>query len=477
MTAADAPKLIITEIDFFERDVRLRMPFRFGVTTLEAAPQAFVRVRVRTADGREASGAAAEMLAPKWFDKNLALSNEDNFDQLRRSLHEAAKLYITSPENTAFRLFADAYPAQVANCAEVDLNPLIASYGPALIDRAVLDALCRIEGMSVFEAMRANLPGIEAGFLEDLRGFDLDAFLAARPLAQTIHARHTVGMVDAITAADLPTDERVGDGLPETLEEVVAVYGNRYFKLKVGGKKDEDIARLERIAAILDAIELPYFATLDGNEQYADIDALAELWHAMVANPRLRRLVASILFIEQPIGRDRALEREVRALSDIRPLIIDESDATLDAFAIARRLGYSGVSSKACKGVYRSLLNAARCEKWNADERTGRYFMSAEDLTTQAGLSVQQDLAIATMIGCSHVERNGHHYVDGMRALGRAEQQAFLDAHPDLYHRENDVVRLHIVGGQLHIGSLFAPGFASGALPSFEDMRPMSAGS
>ena len=70
----------IREVLFFERDVRLRMPFRFGVVTLTAAPQAFVRARIRFDDGREAEGAAAELLAPKWFDKNPALSNEDNFE-------------------------------------------------------------------------------------------------------------------------------------------------------------------------------------------------------------------------------------------------------------------------------------------------------------------------------------------------------------------------------------------------------------
>ena len=40
--------------------------------------------------------------------------------------------------------------------------------------------------------------------------------------------------------------------------------------------------------------------------------------------------------------------------------------------------------------------------------------MSAEDLTTQSGIALQQDLALATLIGATHVERNGHHYVDGM---------------------------------------------------------------
>ena len=49
-----AVKLKLSSIDFLERDVKLRMPFRFGVVTLTESPQAFVRCRIRTDDGREA---------------------------------------------------------------------------------------------------------------------------------------------------------------------------------------------------------------------------------------------------------------------------------------------------------------------------------------------------------------------------------------------------------------------------------------
>ena len=90
MRDSRAPAFRVTSLEFFERDVRLRMPFRFGVVTMTEAPQAFVRCRIRTEAGRDAEGAAAELLAPKWFDKNPALSNEDNFDQLRQSLRAAA---------------------------------------------------------------------------------------------------------------------------------------------------------------------------------------------------------------------------------------------------------------------------------------------------------------------------------------------------------------------------------------------------
>ena len=470
-----APRLRVAEVVLLERDVRLRLPFRFGVVTLTEAPQAFVRVHVTLADGRGAWGAAAEMLAPKWFDKDPALTNEDNVEQLRRSLRIARDLYTADRRaRTAFGLFADRYQDQIARCATQGLNALVAAYGPALLDRAVLDALCRLHGLSFAAAMRANLPGMTpAVLLPELAGFDFDGFLASLRPVDTLHARHTVGLVDPITAADQAAGGRLVDGLPETLEEVVAAYGHTYFKLKVGGDVAADVARLGAIAGVLDRHPGPYHVTLDGNEQYDTVDAVLELWRAIEGTPALRRLAEAIAFVEQPINRHGALAHDVGALAAARPVIIDESDADLAAFPAARARGYRGVSSKACKGFYKSLINAARCALWNRDSAGPPYFMSAEDLTTQAGLALQQDLALVALLGLGHVERNGHHYVRGLAALPAGEQAAWLAAHPDLYTRDGDLVRLRIADGRLALGSLAVPGFAAGAEPDWSSMREM----
>lgn len=444
-----APTFAVQEIAFAERDVRLRMPFRFGIVTLTESPQVFVRARIRLASGGEAEGEAAELLAPKWFDKDPALSNEDNFEQLRGSLRAARDAYLAGGEATAWGHF-------LAHRR----TGLVASYGPAEIDRALLDALCRALGVSFYDAIRRNAIGAT-----DFEGMAMPEFLAGLAPATRIAARHTVGLVDPITRADLAAP--VGDGLPETLEDVVATYGQRYFKLKVGGELRADLERLAAIASVLDRIDGPYWSSLDGNEQYEDMDGVVELWRRMQADPRLAKLVAGILFIEQPVKRQRALEKPVAGID--RPVIIDESDDSLEAFPRARALGYSGVSSKTCKGLYKSLVNRARCALWGP-----RYLMSGEDLTIQPGLALQQDLALVSLLGLTHVERNGHHYVNGMAGLPRGEQEAFLAAHPDLYEESHGAVRVKLRDGGLDIATLGCPGFASAAMPDWNSMRRMA---
>jgi hypothetical protein len=468
-----APRVKVLGVEAFEQPFRLRMPFRFGVITLTESAQAIVRVQVRLDDGREGFGFAAEMLAAKWFDKNPALSDAQNQDQLRKSIEIASDAYQAAPSCTAFDLFADNYRHQMRAGRELGLPALVASYGTALLDRAVMDAICRLVGASFWTAMRSNLAGMSRHpIIPDLGSFDFTTFLAGLEPMRSIEARHTVGLLDPIVAGDQAEGTRVDDGLPETLEEVVAAYGQRCFKLKVSGDRQADVERLVKIASVLDRIAGPLHVTLDGNEQYENVDAAVELWSAMEAEPALQKMCAATLFIEQPIKRQMALSRSIAPLARHRPVIIDESDGELDAFVRARALGYSGVSSKDCKGFYRSLVNLARCRVWNA-EGDGSFFLSGEDLTTQSGLAVQQDLALVALLGLGDVERNGHHFIDGFAGRPEAEAQAYLHAHPDLYEESEGRVRLSIHAGRLQLDSLDCKGFGSAVVPDLSSTAAM----
>lgn len=463
-------KVRVETVDRFERDFRLRLPFRFGVITVTHGTQAIVRVRIGLENGRTSEGVAAEALAAKWFEKSPQFTDAQNVDQLRQAIELAIEHYTAQGFQTPFGLYAGAYRRQVERGAALGLNPLVANYGPAMLDRAILDAVGKATGQSFAQMIAGNAPGLEPTELTpDIEAGHLATFLGSLRPARMIDVRHTVGLVDPLTSAERPAAERVNDGLPETLEEVVRFYKGRYYKLKVGGDVRADLDRLSRIAAVLDRGAGDYRCTFDGNEQYDDVDGIVELWRKVEETPALARMVKSTLFIEQPIKRQSALERPVTALAKYRPVIIDESDGELATFPRAIALGYSGVSSKNCKGFYKSILNAARVARLGPG-----HFMSAEDLTTQPGVSVQQDLALVSLLGLTHVERNAHHFINGMSAAPEGEQQAFLSAHPALYDRQpGKPVRLRVAAGKLDLSTLGCPGFAVGAEMDFKSLRPM----
>ena len=137
-------KLRLEAVECFERDVRLRLPFRFGVITVTRSTQARSAPRIALEDGRTSVGVAAETLAAKWFDKNPAFSDAQNLDQLRQSLGLAIDSLSRARGGARRSASTPApMPSSCARGADLGLVPLVAAYGPALLDRAILDALGR----------------------------------------------------------------------------------------------------------------------------------------------------------------------------------------------------------------------------------------------------------------------------------------------------------------------------------------------
>jgi hypothetical protein len=448
-------RLAVRDISFFERPVTFARPFRFGAVVINATPQAFVRVEIEVEGKGRATGASAEFLVPKWFDKRPHLSPEQTVDELRRSLLIARDIYLAhSAYETAFGLHAACIGAQVEACAREDIPPLAAAYGPAEIDKAILDALLRCTGGNFFDGMKSNIAGVDARLSRDLIDADMSRFLAGRNRLEHVAIRHTVGMDDKVEGEG---------GVADTKENA----GARYFKLKLNGDPQHDADRLTRIGKELATLPYDYRVTLDANEQYADLVALSSLVEQLDRDTALRPIAQKLLYIEQPMPRDITRQSPLGALAR-RDFIVDEADDSYDAFPAARALGYRGISSKSCKGIYKSVINATRAAKWSADGE--KCFIAGEDLTCQAGLAVQQDLALGALIGVTHAERNGHHYVDGFGDTPAAEAEAFLTAHPDLYVRDGNKIRLAIHDGDLLTGSLTTPGFATSVHPDWSAM-------
>jgi hypothetical protein len=172
---------------------------------------------------------------------------------------------------------------------------------------------------------------------------------------------------------------------------------------------------------------------------------------------RSHRFLQSILFIEQPFPRGITLKEEIREtiarISKVYPVVIDESDETLESVPRALELGYAGFAIKSIKGPLKALLNvgATQCHP----QRPARPIISGEDMCNLPVIPLHSDLVLMSAMGMAHVERNGHHYSFGTTHLSKAEQTALLRNHPRLYHRiSNGLVVLNTESGALDVSSL-----------------------
>lgn len=418
-------------------DMQTRMPFRYGIATLTRLPHAFVRLEVEV-DGTTCVGIAADHLPPKWFTKDPDKPPADEIDEMLRVVRQALALARGQDADSAFALWQRLYAAQASWGREQNLAPLLTHFGVTLVERALIEAVCRAKGAAFGDLLRANAFGVRLGAIHPaLAGSAPADLLPERPLRR-VFARHTVGLSDPITDADIAPEERLEDGLPQSLEACIAFYGLRHFKIKVNGDLERDLDRLHRMAAVIQAHASPDFAfSLDGNEQFKSLETFRGFWEAVQASPTLAGFIRHLLFVEQPLHRDVALSDEAGAAfaawPDRPPTIIDESDATLESLPTALRLGYAGTSHKNCKGVFKGIANACLLERRRRTEPGRPSLLSGEDLSNVGPVALLQDLAVQANLGIESIERNGQHYFAGLSMFPEAVQRQVLDAHSDLY--------------------------------------------
>jgi L-alanine-DL-glutamate epimerase-like enolase superfamily enzyme len=440
----DEIRFRVIEAEAFLRDCTTRLPFRFGVVTMRGAPLCVLRVTVECDDGARATGYASDLLVPRWFEKTPGQTVEQDWTRLIENISGACVDVLGHPADSAFGHWDRLDAGRVMAWTGARSTRLMIGQGVSLVERALIDAVCRKTGRPFHACVLGGVLGFPDRPLAGLPS--LAEAVPQRPL-DAVHVRHTVGLVDAIREADAPADAP-DDGAPVSLEGAVVRHGLTHFKLKVSGDDAADADRLARIARVLrERCPGDPVCTLDGNEQYGSIDALASLLARLDATDDLRFLRDRILYIEQPLSRAATFGVSPGELDRFGlPVIIDEADADRDCFREALGLGYQGVSVKNCKGVFRAALNAVRCAGAGA-------FQSAEDLTNIPIVALQQDLATSAFLGLGHIERNGHHYFAGLAHLDGRDRDAALARHPDLYEA-GDPPRVAIEGGRLRIGSL-----------------------
>ena len=475
-----ADSFTLATFEFFVRQTRTRFPFRYGIASMTEVPHLFVRTRV-TVGNKSSFGLTSEGLPPKWFTKNPATTFDEDLPEMLEVISHAAKLaeQIAQTPVTFFDFWRELYREQSEWAKSHSIAPLLANLGVSLVERAALDGLCRIADQPLHCLVAKNFLGLQLGEVHpELGDAEPRDWLPTVPLF-SCHVRHTVGLGDALTPANIPASERVDDGLPQDLESSIRAYGLRYFKVKISGDPQRDFPRLRELNHVLEReTKGEFFVTLDGNENFKSFGDFREFWQQAAGIPELRALWQRIIVVEQPVHRDHALSDDAAAAlgawPDRPPLIIDESDGEVGDLPRSLALGYVGTSHKNCKGIVKGIANACLLEK---RRRNGQSVaLTGEDLCNLGPVTLLQDLAMMALLGIEHVERNGHHYYRGLSMWPEEWQNTVLASHPELYARHPEgFVRLEIAAGRLQLASVNRAPFGLAPLldPSHFARQPM----
>lgn len=464
----------VKEATLHRIELTTRLPFKYGIATMTDLPHVLLRVVIDTGSGTT-EGWSGDSLPPKWFTKEPEKDPLDEVEEMVEVITQAMNIGVGLRAGSVFDAWWQMYEGQMEWGTGEGLPPLLTQFGASLVERAVIDAVCRAEGSPFHRLLRQNAFRIDLGKLvPDLAGLQPSDYLPSDPLSRIV-CRHTVGLADPVSETDIDASERLDDGLPQSLTESVRRYGLRELKIKISGDPERDAERLNEIAVMADA-EMPenYRFSLDGNEQFSAASDFASAWSIYLELVQNSAFWQRLVFIEQPVHRAHTFEAPMPELLDgagrAVPVIIDEADGRVGSLAEALALGYAGASHKNCKGICKGVAN--RClVSHRARTSTGiRTLMTGEDLGSIGPVSMVQDLAAQAALGISSVERNGHHYFAGLSQLPIALQEQALENLPALYHRtEEGWPALAIQDGLIAMSDVNAAPFGVPFCPDISD--------
>ena len=210
---------------------------------MTSLPHVFLCVEVDFS-GKIVKGISSEGLPPKWFTKNPDTTFEEDLPEMITVLSTALDFSKKIRADTIFEFWVELYEVQDRWAKEENIPPLLAHLGSSLVERALIDALCRASKKSFHEVLRKNDLGVRLGyFYDELKGSQPVDWLPDKPLNQII-ARHTVGLGDPLLGSEITKKDRCQDGLPQALDEVIDEYNITHFKIKICGEIETDLPRL-----------------------------------------------------------------------------------------------------------------------------------------------------------------------------------------------------------------------------------------
>jgi L-alanine-DL-glutamate epimerase-like enolase superfamily enzyme len=353
----------VKSLEVFYTPCVARTPLKFGAVVVERLDFAKVRAVVENGRGEQAEGWGGIFMMDFWGWPDPNLSHPDKEAAMKEVLQGFCDLVLAYPQAAhPIALFHDVEDdlrkLNLEVCARRNLTPaqpfLSALVSASPVDAAIHDAFGNVNGIDTYD-------GYTADFMSD----DLSRWLGPDFVGRYPHDYvrasylprvpifHLCGGLDKLTREELD-DSDPQDGIPNCLEDWIAAQGMYCLKVKLRGNDLEwDIDRTIRVHDIgrreLDKLGIePLHVTADTNEQCESPEYIVELLHKI--RERSPECYDRLLYIEQPTERDLTASRhDMRKLSALKPVIVDESLTDIASFDLAMELGWSGIALKSCK--------------------------------------------------------------------------------------------------------------------------------
>ncbi len=429
----------VRETTLYFLPVETRVPLKFGTQTVTRVTCARVRVRVEHARGKSAEGWGETPLSVAWVWPS-ALSWDERERRMRDfCTHLAREVSVFDCTGHPMEI-GDAFQRQrldallaEANTGHTEPMPhLAALVCHSLFDLAIFDAFGILHARPVFDTLDKDLLGTDlAQFLDGDPAFSgLWPTHFLQPRQTRLPVWHLVGGLDPLDASDL-TGAEPSDSYPVLLRDWIRADGLLCLKIKLRGNELEwDYQRIVRIGQIA-AEEHCQHLTADFNCTVTDPSYVCEILDRLATDHPL--IHSAILYIEQPFPYDLAAHPiDVRAVSNRKPLFLDESAHDWRFVRMGRDLGWTGVALKTCK----TLTGALPSLCWARKHGMG---LMVQDLTNPMLAQIPHVLLAAHAGTIMGVESNAMQFYPEASA-----PEARI--HPNLYRRRKGILDLTTLG-------------------------------
>jgi len=394
-----------------------RTPIKFGGRVVVDVVLLNVTVDVETRDGRRGQGFGSMPIGNVWGWPTDKVSGDDTLAamvSLGQRLAVGANDYAEAghPLEITHDLSADYDPVANAVTEEAGLvepMPRLAQLVSASpLEAAIHDAYGKTLGQNSYNLLGQEFVNTDLSkyLTDEFVGEYLDRYTLREPKPQ-MPLYHLVGALDPLSDGEI--DNRVDDGLPETLGEWILADGLTHLKIKLSGDDiDWDVSRVAGVENV--AVEAQkergcevWHYSLDFNERCSSVQYVLDFLNRVseVSPSALGR----VQYIEQPTHRDLRAnpENRMHEAAKIKPVVIDESLVDLESLQLAREQGYSGVALKACKGHSEALLMGAAAQKYEL-------FLCVQDLTCPGASFLHSASLAARIPTIAAIEGNSRQY-------------------------------------------------------------------